>query len=139
VNGIFVSIPHYTLDTMHTALALSLLAAFELVSADKNVTIDDSDTSLITYNDKVLGEASICAFTEDGNLMASQPGCYNVQPSNCTTGATVGRGTGAGVTSFKFHGALTSSASLLKSLLFLYQALPSTSTRFSLTGPPCTI
>ncbi|KAG7094699.1 hypothetical protein E1B28_005518 [Marasmius oreades] len=93
-------------------LSLVLLLPVAVSAQDFNVTVNETDTTQITYGGGA-GDASLCKVDEHGYFIGSQPGCYNVQPQPpCTEFAAMGQqNTSYG--SWKFKG----SALYIRSLL----------------------
>lgn len=81
---------------------LSLALVGTLAFADRNITVEDSDSSISLSGASTTAQP--CTIDDNGNITSGQAGCYNVRPSNCTENATVVSEIGHGMSGFKFYG-----------------------------------
>ncbi|KAF9262317.1 hypothetical protein L218DRAFT_960449 [Marasmius fiardii PR-910] len=94
------------------SLVFLLPLALNVSAQNFNVTVNETDTSLVTYGGGA-GDANICKLDGNGNVVGAQPGCYNVQPQPpCTEFAAMGQ-QNTSFASWKFKG----SALYIRSLL----------------------
>ncbi|KAJ7204589.1 hypothetical protein C8J57DRAFT_1407073 [Mycena rebaudengoi] len=73
--------------TMRSLIISTLLSLSVLILADKNITIDDTDSS-IQYSGSG-GHALPCIVDADGNLQGGQRGCFYNGPKSCSSGAHI--------------------------------------------------
>ncbi|KAF9055319.1 hypothetical protein BDZ89DRAFT_1055913 [Hymenopellis radicata] len=101
----------------HQALTLVTLLSglLAVASAQKNITVNETD-SAITYI--AAGDASICKYDSNGNVVGGQAGCYNVLPTGCTDSVAMSQQKTASA-SFKFNG----SAIYINSLMYTVSPL----------------
>lgn len=89
---------------MHAPLSLLLLSALSLIAVTNgqhNVTVNNT-SPLITYGGNAR-DSLMCKYTPEGTLVSGQGACWNVLPTTCTDGISMGQG-GSGTASFSFKG-----------------------------------
>ena len=104
-----------------------------VLAQDKNVTVHDTDPSivvriqylrgflslaynefLIKYTGQGTGDASICKIDANGQLEGGQAGCYNF-PTQCASSAAMSQNLdGKAGATFKFKGVLAASCPSLR-------------------------
>ncbi|KAF8914653.1 hypothetical protein CPB85DRAFT_1297617 [Mucidula mucida] len=100
----------------HAFTLVTLLSSLLVASAQRNITVNETD-SAITYVD--AGDASICKYDSDGNIVGGQAACYNVLPTGCTDSVAMSQQKTASA-SLKFNGSAIYINSLMYSVSPLY-------------------
>ncbi|KAF9067889.1 hypothetical protein BDP27DRAFT_1328215 [Rhodocollybia butyracea] len=98
---------------MQKAVAIALLFT-AVVAGSQNITVNETDTSQITLVN--VSDAPICKLDSSGNIVGSQPGCYDAALTGCTDSVAMQQNAVNSSATFKFNG----TAILINSLQFQY-------------------
>ncbi|KAK1221609.1 hypothetical protein PQX77_015575 [Marasmius sp. AFHP31] len=95
-----------------TFLSLVSLIQIHVMAQTREVTVNQNDTSQITYGGGAGPNGSLCKY-ENGQLVPGQPGCYNIHPQPpCTESAAISQ-QNTSFASWKFKGSALRITSLL--------------------------